>query len=474
MLDGVRPWHLLVLTLVLRLFMFLLVGSWDAAVERDVILTSDAQLYHVLGSHLASTGTFMADPVRTPAYTCYIAAFYAVGGVHPWIVIASQLVLDAFIACLCFVFASSLLGRRAGAVAGILYAFDPSANLSANMLMSDTLFTFFLVGASILALRAWAPHGSPIAARKPPAGGSGLPMQLLAALLLGLATLTRPVALYFVPMYAVIVLRQYRGAILNGLARVAGMSAVFLLVLTPWVLRNVQEYGVVGISSSGALNMLFLYAVPAESLHSGVSAVQAVRNIEVWGGVSPELFRDGRRNLYEQHLEIGRLGRQYLLAHPTDLVRATLLGMAQMFVGSGSGGYSTLIGTGTGITDLKDAVAEHGLLQGLRMMVAEKGRLEKGVMVLNTAIHIVQYLLVLAGLWALRGRALRGAFLPLLIFLVLYSAIIGAAGVIRFKVPMVPFYLVYAGAGATAIIDLVNARRRAKRGAAHAPDGAGA
>lgn len=439
-LAVLRPWHIVVLTVVLRLAMFLLVGSWDERVAGEVLLKSDALLYHNLGAHLADNGDFERESIRTPGYICYVGAIYAIAGPHPWAVIASQILMDALIAWLCFQFASRLIGREGGIVASLLYACDPAANLNANTLMSDTLFTLLLLLAALAALRALTD----------PDIRSALPFHLLAAVLLGASALTRPIAVYFVPLYAVIILWSARRRPFYAAATVAAIVALFVSTISPWVLRNHQQFGEYGLSSSGTLNLFHLYAIPTESLRSGVSAQVAMKNIIERAGVSDDYLATPRGNQYRQHQKLGAIAADYLASYPEWFAWATVVGLGQMFVNSGSGTYATLIGIETGPTDLKDAVAEFGFLGGFKRMVGEKSAIERASMVINSSIHAVQYLLLLYGVWVLRRDLLRAPFLPLVVFICLYAGIIGAAGLMRFKLPIVPFYLVVAGVGGVA------------------------
>jgi hypothetical protein len=70
----------------------------------------------------------------------------------------------------------------------------------------------------------------------------------------------------------------------------------------------------------------------------------------------------------------------------------------------------------------------------------------------NSLIHLVQYGFLVAGVISLGRRARRPEFLALLGFIILYSVMIGAAGWMRFKLPIIPFYVVLAGAGCASFV----------------------
>ncbi len=440
LIARVRPAHVVLLACVLRLALFVAAAPWQPESCERAILKSDALQYHTLSSYLATNGSFHPEPIRTPGYLCFVAAIYAVGGAHPWPVLLVQIVMDAVITWLCFLFASRMIGTEGGLVAALFYAIDPAAILNTNTLMSDTLFTLFLVLAALALQRAIA------------AGvwGSSLQFYLLGALFVGFAALTRPLALYFMPLYVLLIFWNQRKRILQAIGITIAATGIFVAVLTPWVIHNHQQYGEFGLSSSGSLNLFYLYAVSTESLRSGVGAQQAIANIKRMQGVGDAELQEPRDNLYRQHQKLGPIALDYLGQHPGWFLWATGLGLVQMFTNSGSGSYALLMGLDVGQTDLKDAMAERGMVRGVAQMVREKSFMERLVMVANTLVHIVQYAMVLYGLWILRRDRFRGAFVPLLLFVALYSVMIGAAGLMRFKLPIVPFYLPIAGLGCVA------------------------
>jgi 4-amino-4-deoxy-L-arabinose transferase-like glycosyltransferase len=117
-------------------------------------------------------------------------------------------------------------GRRAGRIAGLLCALHPSLVAFSHYLYSETLFIGLLVPAVHLL------HRSP--------GRSQAGELLASGLLFGLATLTRSLALFYLPLWAAWLF--WRGDRAEA-RKVALVLAVCAAVVAPWTLRNAAVYG---------------------------------------------------------------------------------------------------------------------------------------------------------------------------------------------------------------------------------------
>ena len=136
----------------------------------------------------------------------------------------------------------AVAGRTIGLLGALLVAFSPAAIAVDGSLMSETLYVPIVLLALLIAYRA----------RQRP---TVMTWCALGAVI-GLAALTRAdgVLLVLVVMIPTAVLTRDRPRHL--LPRVALGCAMFVLVLSPWVLRNAIEVGepsIETVSSSGAL-----------------------------------------------------------------------------------------------------------------------------------------------------------------------------------------------------------------------------
>lgn len=158
-----------------------------------------------------------------PAYEFFLAGIYKVFGHYYEVVWIIQALLHALTAWLIFLAARALFKKeQAGLWAAVLFGLHPDLIEVAAMLMTETLFLF------LLALILWLfvnifnkPNGWKSA---------------VLSLVVGLAILTRPTVILFVPviLFFYIVRKNYRD------------SAIFIVCLTvslvPWAIRNYFVY----------------------------------------------------------------------------------------------------------------------------------------------------------------------------------------------------------------------------------------
>jgi 4-amino-4-deoxy-L-arabinose transferase-like glycosyltransferase len=160
-----------------------------------------------------------------PLYDGLLAGLFRLTGPDPLAARALQVVLSTATIAGVYALAAAAGSRRAARIAAALCAFDPSLIAFSHYLFSETLFLALLVAAACALFVGRTPRSRP---------------RLVAAgLLFGLATLTRSVGLYFLPLWALVeALRGRRREAADALA----VLALTLLVVLPWTLRNYQKY----------------------------------------------------------------------------------------------------------------------------------------------------------------------------------------------------------------------------------------
>ncbi|MCD6327159.1 glycosyltransferase family 39 protein [bacterium] len=164
---------------------------------------------------------------RPPLYPLMIASIYQITGKRSHLAVKlTQALISAVTAGLIFLLASIVLSRAAGLWAGMLFCIYPIMLYYVPKLLTETLFIALLCASLCLLLFA-VKRGA-------------VKFYALAGLAFGVAFLCRPVLLpflvgLFVPM---IILLARRGAIKGPLVRGASLLLVFVVVISPWVIRN--------------------------------------------------------------------------------------------------------------------------------------------------------------------------------------------------------------------------------------------
>lgn len=145
--------------------------------------------------------------------------------------------------------ASAKQVERIALVSAGLVAIYPGFLTNAHLLLSETLFIFFLLAAFAFVARAFEHNAS-----RAPLWLSG------AGILWGLATLTRGLTLYFTPLFALWMVwtlwRLDKRALARSLAATALFVALTALVIAPWTVRNYFRFGqVVVLETKGGVNL---------------------------------------------------------------------------------------------------------------------------------------------------------------------------------------------------------------------------
>jgi 4-amino-4-deoxy-L-arabinose transferase-like glycosyltransferase len=389
---------------------------------------------------------FTPDLERTPVYPALMAAVYAVAGHHPAAVVLLQVLLGGLAAVLTFLAARELgLAERAGLIAALLVAVDPVSVMTANRLLTETLFTTLLVAGVWLLLRFWRTRWLPWAAA--------------AAIVFGLAALTRPIA-QFLPL----VLLPFFGFALRDRRRTLLVSAALFLAISGalmagWAWRNEREGGVFTLSTIGDTNLIYYRA------RAVLAAAEGQSQEATWDALEARIEREAARQNLSPSETIAFQRREALeifREHPLLTAEMQITGAARIFVDPGYTITCTLLDRSSTAFECfpgKSTMNEPGLIDRALGKVGQMTAVQQ--VTLLAAIVILGVLYAGAALGSLQ-LARRRCWLALALLLVLigYFALLsaGAEANSRFRVPIVPFLALLAGAGIDWSLTVARAR----------------
>jgi hypothetical protein len=243
---------------------------------------------------------------RPPGYVVFVGAVYRAAGVENFAAVRRvQSYLDTAAIVLLYVLGALMFGgvtgRVVGATAAVGMAYYDFAMLFVARILSETLFSFLMIGGLVLAMAALRYK---------------LPwVTFLAAYVLGWATITRPFLIFLLPAYVIWIAMAPDYPHLTWLARKRGhiVAAVLGIVLSvgPVTLRNWQFHGeFIPISTNGGYTLFHSLA------GSGVlSAPQELGTKE-----EVEALELGE---IEQAAEYQRRAVAYMIDHPEDVWEVT-------------------------------------------------------------------------------------------------------------------------------------------------------
>ncbi|MGC9398254.1 MAG: ArnT family glycosyltransferase [Anaerolineae bacterium] len=341
-----RSHHARLLPPLLLLLTALVRTAWLARFPQDPLGAVDAEGYHLLARNwLAGRGfsmrwepSFCPTTVRTPLYPLFLAAIYSVLGLDPARVVPIQVLLEVVTTAWVLRLGGEVAGRRAGALAGLLYALNGTTQRYTGVLYAETLLLPLFTTALWVTVRGLrsARNGTVLAA----------------GVLWGLAALTKPNVQYLAlgaglslavwPARSTLC-RRFMSHVSRALLFALGL----LMVVFPWLTRNYALLGRVTLSTAFEENAARV---------SAVAALAEARDLEVepwtasWEVLYGELVveaaqrygwerRAGTETVCAEerrrHREVAQVAREVLWTHGQAALTAHLRGVARSLLDPG-------------------------------------------------------------------------------------------------------------------------------------------
>jgi hypothetical protein len=206
-----------------------------------------------------STPPYIPNPLRTPGYIFFLAGLLWVSKSY-WVVILVQIVMGAFVPLLGRRIALKLIpDERIGFWVGILMALDPYSALFSTIFYTETFFVFLFLWF-ILATFSYLENGT-------------YRQLVLSGVLLGVATLTKPTVQYLPIVVAPFFFYRFRNKfkLKDNLTRIGVFLLLYMAMISPWLYRNLETFGVIGLSAQPAYNVYVYLAPSILALEHGTS-----------------------------------------------------------------------------------------------------------------------------------------------------------------------------------------------------------
>ncbi len=402
------------------------------------VLVDSADYMH-LAQGLLTSGRYQdplgqaADLIRPPGYPALLAGVGAVAGNAPWAVTLVQLILSGAAALLLLGVGERVNRPTFGLVSAWILALSPNLALWSLTVMSETLFAGLLALGLYLWVRALREG------RQRDFAWVGL--------VLGAATLARPIGLILIPIWAVVTYWALRRKLAGpkALAMETMLLAAGTLVVIGWMARNQLVHGSWTFTNVSSKTVIGFDLADVVARGEGITRSQAAEQLQ--GG-----------QILQQTLSVAA-------AYPVPFIRAQLLGLARTAAG-------TDIGTWGNVLDW-DRWSGLGLLTGLlgrtpagdfsaAPQTAREEIIRGGLLVYGLAFGLALMALSLLGLvFAWRDKTWLGSTLLMAAISAATLMVVPlAAGQARFRVPAEPFLALLAGWG---LISLAARWRRRAR-----------
>lgn len=252
------------LALVARLFYF---GLALNAHDGDFLATSRAaDGYFTISQNVLSGNGFSSDVVapftqssfRVPMQPYFLALSAGLVGSY-WLPLILTILMGCLVPLFAMQFASYLSSSRIVVLGtGIFLALEPFSILSSILFYSEPLFMLFLF-VSLYYLFNYFRYKKFL-------------HLLFSSAFLGFATLTRPVSEYLPLIIAVILVWEARACLTKEVwLKIGAYLLVFLVVLSPWLIRNKTQFGVFALTPQAGVNLYANLLPSVLSVENGTS-----------------------------------------------------------------------------------------------------------------------------------------------------------------------------------------------------------
>lgn len=392
---------------------------------------------------------YLPDVRRPPIYPAFLASIYAWSDFSRTVAVLFQILLGSLTVGLTYLFAESLLlSHRNALFAALILALDPLSIMYANMLMTETLFTFFLVAGSLTLLRYFRTYQF-----------LWLP---LSACIFAVAALTRPIGqflpLVLLPLFvAVAGVKQRRTAFLRGLL----FASMSLALIFGWVFRNHQVAGIWSLSRIGESTLAQYSARTVLEVAEDIDKKTATSRIDT-------MIKNRSQSESLSPAEMAKLEGQVALdifkKHPAATTQVYLTGILQFLINPGLDNICALLSRASNVEGCKAPVniVRPSLVEKIQLKFGKMDSVQLMMAVWSVLFLFALYVLSALGVYALIKRNQWFELLSLgiiIAYLVLLSA--GGQTTSRFRLPSIPYLSILAGVGLGLLKDRVAARGRA-------------
>lgn len=441
------------------------VNGYENFINHIVLVPrNDTVTYNQLALNLIKHHSFTYIPgsppvsLRTPGYPLFISIIYLFFGVNPLFVLIIQLVIDSLIIFLIYKLSILFLNHKISIIASFLYAIEPTASIQSLSMFSDTLFAFTIVLFAYLFVKFILKKENKYL--------------ILSGIVLGAANLIKPSGIFIPIIVCFILLFIYKNDFKNLISKILFFLLFYTLILSPWVVRNYIHFNKIFLSTAGEYNLLVLNVAPIKIFELKIKQNEAINKLlaeadslmEV-DGVRP-MFNKKPSNYWEEltlQYDFNKshywkqLAIYYISNHTKEFIKFYLLGVFHSLVNLGTGTYSTYFALEKKINNFN--IKEQKDIQSLLKKFIENKSMKEIIL----AILIGSYLLfVYAGLiiGIYNFKMIKSNYISLfLIILAFYFILIaGAGGLARFKLPSIPFYIIFSSIGLEIILKFLEER----------------
>ena len=380
----------------------------------------------------------------TPLYPIFLAFFL---GLFPWklalcVIIFMQCSLLYLIGLMTRNIAESF-SQKAAVLAQVLLIFNPNILISADLLQTEILFTFFLTASTVMIFRyrdtlKWN-------------------FAMMVGVFIGLATMVRPVGQFVIILLPLIFILFLPNLSRNELIRyfLAGMLAVIsaLLIISPWIARNHSIFGKTFLTANTGM---YLEAQYRQLLHNGKGLSDAdtatLANDKLAShllSINIKISELEKLSKIEQSQVLSSCYLEAILDEKFSThAKAIELSMTELFISGGASNLRNYLGI-EGKTHIVEFQSRSisSWMDSVFIFFAQVNFGYSALLIITFSYCIAMRILCIVGLFKIFDETSTQSMVAILLLIITLSMSYLYLGQSRFRVPLEPYLAVIAAIG---------------------------
>lgn len=424
--------------LALRLCYFGIIG-----VDSSLLVAPDSIVYQEIARgilefgqyvRLNSAGSFTIETERVPVYALYLIPFIRLLGDSILMPILGQIFLGS-VTCVMIGFMANEIEEGAFLPAGMLSAACLNMIAHDSIILTESVFLFFFV------LHLWT------AARF--LNKASLVTGSLSGMFLGLAIMTKTVAVYWLPVYAglVVLVSLYRGnSFKNSSVRGAFVLLCGVFIIFPQYARNYLQFGHWQLTSQNGSAVLGWYVPLVMEFSSGIPWEKGGKIMR--DSLAIEIKERGLSDIDTNPFSLSQLSvevgyRALMALGPAAIIRGWATGAMINFLTPSMASVSFVEKMDR--PRFYQTQGENIFKKVLNFIFHRENRLYLGLMLPAMMITMGLKAVFIFGVWSAVKRKQPTAFLVMLLlsigyFLIVTGPLVNAS---RYRIPMEPAIIVF-------------------------------
>lgn len=303
-----------------RVIYFLSVKPWESSFFEQKSDKVDSEEYHILAKMIVENGCYpeniYLDTYRTPVFPMYIALFYFLFGIKPYVVLITHILLNLISIIFIFLITEKIFNNKTvSLIASFLYAFEPNIVKLVAEFGTETLHATLLI-ISVYYLIAGLKDKKNI-------------YIIVSGVFFGITVLTRPISFYFYFLCILFIFFfpyekrkiKYKYVLL--------FITFYFISIAPWMYRNYKVYDHYSTNTFQG-NAMMYYAEITKCYETGIPFDSVNKE---YLNVLNKICEENRiKNPFDVDKQKGILGFNYIIQHLDVYIPLHLKGMLKFFI----------------------------------------------------------------------------------------------------------------------------------------------